>query len=136
MSVNTILMDFSVDPSTVKNESQVSQVCSNIENVLREHLTSLKTLTTVPFDADTLKLYSFDGGVAATLRVFNTGLITLNIEFLKAEAQESHLTFERTKVLEQKLRIVLKCYRSKLLPPIKRGAHIDVYILSSAVQGT
>jgi spermine synthase len=131
MSVNTILMDFSVDPSTVKNESQVSQVCSNIENVLREHLTSLKTLTTVPFDADTLKLYSFDGGVAATLRVFNTGLITLNIEFLKAEAQESHLTFERTKVLEQKLRIVLKCYRSKLLPPIKRGAHIDVYILSS-----
>lgn len=42
-----------------------------------------------------------------------------------------NILLQRTKVLEQKLRIVLKCYRSKLLPPIKRGAHIDVYILSS-----
>ncbi|XP_063927037.1 spermine synthase-like isoform X2 [Zophobas morio] len=131
MSVHTTLLDFSVDPSAVKNESQVSVVCSNIENVLREYLTNLKTLATIPFETDLLKLYSSDGGVSATLRVFQTGLITLNIEYLKAESQEAQLSFERTKVLEQKLRIVLNCFRSKLLPPIKRGTHIDVYILSS-----
>ncbi|CAH1381688.1 hypothetical protein MTP99_005634 [Tenebrio molitor] len=128
MSVNTILMDFSVDPSTVKNESQVSQVCSNIENVLREHLTSLKTLTTVPFDADTLKLYSFDGGVAATLRVFNTGLITLNIEFLKAEAQESHLTFERCRELDRDIvERVVGIQQSQAYVPVKRGTFRRYY---------
>ncbi|XP_015836536.1 spermine synthase isoform X2 [Tribolium castaneum] len=131
MSVNTILMDFSVDPSAVKNDSQVSVVSSNIENVLREYLANLKTLTTIRLETDVLRLYSSDGGLSATLRIFNTGLITLNIEYLKGESQEALLSFERTKVLEQKLRIVLNCYRCKLLPPIKRGAYIDVYILSS-----
>lgn len=148
MSANTILLDFSVDPSAVKNESQVSVVSSNIENVLREYLANLKVLTTIRLETDLLKLYSSDGGLSATLRIFNTGLITLNIEFFKGESQEALLSFEvillkeclvyfvkillqRTKVLEQKLRIVLNCYRSKLLPPIKRGAYIDVYILSS-----
>ncbi|XP_044261658.1 spermine synthase isoform X2 [Tribolium madens] len=131
MSVNTILMDFSVDPSAVKNDSQVSVVSSNIENVLREYLANLKTLTTIRLETDVLRLYSSDGGLSATLRIFNTGLITLNIEYLKVESQEALLSFERTKVLEQKLRIVLNCYRCKLLPPIKRGDYIDVYILSS-----
>lgn len=94
MSVNTILLDFSVDPSAVKNESQVSVVCSNIENVLREYVTNLKTLTTIPFETDLFKLFSSDGGVSIILRIFNTGLITLNIEYLKAEAQESQISFE------------------------------------------
>lgn len=94
MSVHTTLLDFSVDPSTVKNESQVSVLCSNIENVLREYLPNLKTLTSIPFDTDLFKLYSSDGGVTTTLRIFNNGLITLNIEYLKAESQEAQLSFE------------------------------------------
>lgn len=94
MSVNTILLDFAVDPSTVKNESQISTVLSSIENVLREYLTNLKKLTTVALEADRLFLYSSDGSATTNIRVSNTGLITLNIEFLIGEAQEPLLNFE------------------------------------------
>ncbi|XP_063927035.1 spermine synthase-like isoform X1 [Zophobas morio] len=122
MSVHTTLLDFSVDPSAVKNESQVSVVCSNIENVLREYLTNLKTLATIPFETDLLKLYSSDGGVSATLRVFQTGLITLNIEYLKAESQEAQLSFERCKEINRDLtERVVGVQRSQAFVPIKRG---------------
>lgn len=94
MSVNTILLDFTVDPSTVKNESQISTLLSNIENVLREYLTNLKKLTTVSLEADRVFLYSSDGSATINIRVSNTGLLTLNIEFLIGEAQEPLLSFE------------------------------------------
>ncbi|RZB39879.1 spermine synthase [Asbolus verrucosus] len=127
MSVNTILMDFSVDPSAVKNESQVSTACSSVENVLREHLPNLKTLTTIPSETDLLKLYSSDGGVSATLRVFNTGLITLNIEYLKAESQEPLLSFERCKVLKQDISEHVGAGRSQAYVPVRRGTFKRYY---------
>ncbi|XP_044261657.1 spermine synthase isoform X1 [Tribolium madens] len=128
MSVNTILMDFSVDPSAVKNDSQVSVVSSNIENVLREYLANLKTLTTIRLETDVLRLYSSDGGLSATLRIFNTGLITLNIEYLKVESQEALLSFERCRELDRDIvERVVGIHRSQALVPIKRGTFKRYY---------
>lgn len=94
MSVHTILLDFSVDPSVVKTESQLPVIASNIENVLREYLSGLKLLTSIPFETDLFQLYSGEGGISVNLRIFKTGLITINIEYLKNERDEELLNFE------------------------------------------
>lgn len=42
--------------------------------------------------------------------------------------------FQRSKQLEQRTRIALTSFRSKIFPPIKRGAKFDVYLSSSGWQ--
>lgn len=94
MAVNTILLDFSVDPNQIKNDSQQSIMSTNIENVLRDYLTNLKLSCTIPIEGGLFKLYTSDFGATTNVRIFSNGLITINIEYFKADKQEPMFTFE------------------------------------------
>ncbi|KAF5284245.1 hypothetical protein FQR65_LT00245 [Abscondita terminalis] len=129
--VQTILMDFCVDPKDVKTDSQLSILSTNIENVLRDYLSNLKLASTIPVEGEIYKVYTGDMKSILTLRIFNSGMITINIEYLKGENQRELLPLECAKQIEQKININLSCIRSKLFPPIKRGGTFDVYLTSS-----
>nr|CAH7712225.1 unnamed protein product [Callosobruchus chinensis] len=131
MAANTILLDFSVEPGAVKNDNQMQVVATNIENVLKDYLTSLKQVHGLPFQGGLLRLYTADPGVTVFLRVYGNGLITINMEYFKGDKDNPLLTFELSKVLEQKLQVQLASFRSKMFPPIKRGGQLDVYLSSS-----
>lgn len=94
MAVNTILMDFSIDPKQVKNDSQLSVILTNVENILRDYLTNLKLINTFSVEDGIFKLYSSDLGSIVNIRIFGNGLITVNIEYYKGEKQEPLLSFE------------------------------------------
>ncbi|XP_060533638.1 spermine synthase isoform X2 [Cylas formicarius] len=129
MAVNTILLDFSVDPNVVKNNSSV--LSTNIENVLRDFLSGLKTVSCFSLDGSSVKIYTAEPGILLNLRIYTSGLVTVNIDYFKGDKQEAILSFELSKVFEQKLSIALDSFRSKMFPPVKRGAAIDVYLSSS-----
>ncbi|XP_017777672.1 PREDICTED: spermine synthase isoform X2 [Nicrophorus vespilloides] len=131
MAVNTILIDFSVDPSQVKSEGQLSQLSADIENVLRDYLANLKLVISVPLDGGIFKLYQSEMGAVSNLRIFGNGIITINIEYYKAEKQEPLLDYEQTKEIEQKISLTVSSFRSKMFPPLKRGSTLDVYLTSS-----
>lgn len=94
MAVNTVLFDFSVDPKSVSTETQLTQLATNIENILRDHLQNLKQLSSFFIDSGLFKLYSSDFGTVSNIRVFGNGIITVNIEYYKADKQEPLLSFE------------------------------------------
>lgn len=94
MAVNTLLLDFSVDQSEVKTESQISVITTNVENILRDYLTNLKLINSINVDGGLFKLYTSDKGAVSNIRVYNNGLITINIEYYKGEKQEPLLSFE------------------------------------------
>lgn len=156
MSVNTLLLDFSVQPDDLKNEQDMSAAATKVENVLRDHVTGLKVVNSFPVEGGFFKLYTSDGGVISSIRVFSSGLVTLNVEYFRGEDQEpifdykvggvevnDHLSvcmvvdlkklrlFQLLKHLEQKFQLVLNSFRSKLFPPLRRGAALDVYLTSS-----
>lgn len=160
MAVNTLLIDFSVDPTETRNESQVSTLATNVEKILRDYLSNLKLMNTFIIDGGIFKLYTSDFGATTNLRIFNNGLITVNIEYYKDDKQEPLLTYEvigpakfdvfcyrrlfffffdylftfefqQSKQLEQCICMSLNCFRTKLFPPLKRGASLDVYLTSS-----
>lgn len=99
MAVNTILLDFSVDPNCVKNDNQLSVISTNVENVLRDYLTNMKLQNNMMLDDSLFKLYSGDLGVICTVRVFNNGLVTINIEYYKGDKQEPLIDYEVTHVI-------------------------------------
>lgn len=148
MAVNTLLLDFSVQPDDLKNEQDMSATATKVENVLRDHVTGLKVVDSFPVEGGYFKLYTSDGGVISSIRVFSSGLVTLNIEYYRGEAQEPIFdykvggdeinkylfvdgSFQLLKHLEQKFQLALNSFRTKLFPPLRRGAALDVYLTSS-----
>lgn len=94
MAVNTLLLDFSVDPAQVQNDNQSSAFLTKMENILRDYLTNLKLINNFSLEGSTIKLFTSDFGTITTLRVYTHGLITINIEYFKGDNQEPVLSFQ------------------------------------------
>lgn len=122
MAVNTILMDFSIDPTQIKTDAQQSTVCNNIENILRDYLSNLKALSTMAVDGGVLKVYQSDKGAVTSLRVYGNGVITLSLDYYKGEQQEALLSFERCNKIECEVKErVLGMRQSQSLVALRRG---------------
>lgn len=94
MAVNTLLLDFSVQPTDLKTEQDMSSAATKIETVLRDYLTNLKAVDSLPVDGGLFKLYTSDRGVTTSVRVYSGGLITVNIEYFKGDGQEPVLDYK------------------------------------------
>ncbi|KAJ8916577.1 hypothetical protein NQ315_000221 [Exocentrus adspersus] len=131
MAVNTILFDFSVNPSLVKNESRLPVVATKVETVLREYLTSMKQVNSFDFSGSLVKTYTCDPGAVINLRVYNNGLITVNIDYFKGEKQEPLLSYDRSRKLEKDLLgRVTDVVKAEALPAIKRGTYMTYFVSS------
>ncbi|XP_018321679.1 spermine synthase isoform X1 [Agrilus planipennis] len=128
MAAHTVLLDFTVDSNQTKNESQKSSISTTIENILRDYLSELKQVSTVPFDDSICKLYTSESNVLITIRIFKNGLVTLNIEYYKPDNKEPLFSFERTNQLKKDLsESLLGLLRFQTIPPIKRGSFDRYY---------
>lgn len=128
MAVNTLLLDFSVDPAQVQNDNQMSVLLTKVENILRDYLFNLKLINNFNLDGSTVKVFTSDLGTVTTLRIYNHGLITINIEYFKGDNQEPVITFERCRELDKTLVGSLSAIRrSQAFAPIKRGTFIRYY---------
>ncbi|XP_063621209.1 spermine synthase isoform X2 [Cydia splendana] len=131
MSVQTLLMDFSIDPARLGDESGQKAVFSQLETVLKDYVPNLILAAEVAVDGGSLKLLTGKKGTTVSVRLFDRGLVTVNIEYYKEDSEEPLISFKNTKLLEGSVRISLECERVKLLPTIKRGYKFDVYLTSS-----
>ncbi|CAH2005373.1 unnamed protein product [Acanthoscelides obtectus] len=131
MAANTILLDFSVEPAAVKNDNQMQVVATNIENVLKDYLTSLKQVQGLPFQGGLLRLYTADPGVTVFIRIYGNGLITINMEYFKGDKDNPLLTFERCKEMKQDVsEKMVSVRKAQAFPFFKRGT-FSTYFVSS-----
>lgn len=102
MAVNTILFDFSVDHNSVKNESLLLIAATQIENVLRDYLSNLKNIHNFNLEGGLVKIYTADPGATVNVRIYNKGLITLNLDYFKEENDKPILSYEVSHFLKIK----------------------------------
>ncbi|XP_034104009.1 spermine synthase isoform X2 [Drosophila nasuta] len=132
MALQTILFDFTLDAEKTATSSQRQDVARVVRNEL-EHVFSQLELA--------YSMESLDGGYFAVLhenketiitcRIFQQGLLTINVEYYLADGKEPLMSFDTMRTMELILRQKLDSDRSKYLPPIKRGGYIDIYMTSS-----
>ncbi|CAG4976777.1 unnamed protein product [Colias eurytheme] len=132
MSVQTVLLDFSLDPARVADESGQKTVFDQLEEVLKEYLPNLILAADIKVDGGSLKILTGKKGVTVSTRLFDRGLVTVNIEYYKEDNEDPLINFKCSKQLEDSIRQSLECLRLKLLPSIKRGYKYDIYLTSSA----
>lgn len=131
MSVQTVLLDFSIDPVRIGDEVASKDLLKFIKQGLKKYFEDLKFVYDLKTDDGYLCLFTDKNLVFIQIRFFNHGIITINIEYFKGDSEKQIMSFETIKTLESTLRVDLEAVRSKHLPPIKRGCNADVYLTSS-----
>ncbi|XP_063378947.1 spermine synthase isoform X2 [Cydia fagiglandana] len=131
MSVQTLLMDFSIDPARLGDESGQKAVFSQLETVLKDYVPNLILAAEVAVDGGSLKLLTGKKGTTVSVRLFDRGLVTVNIEYYKEDSEEPLISFKTAKLLKYAVKSLLDLGRIKLFPFIKRGHRVDVYLPSS-----
>ncbi|XP_014358670.2 spermine synthase isoform X1 [Papilio machaon] len=131
MSVQTLLLDFSVDPARVGDESGQKTVFGQLETILKEYVPNLILAADINIDGGSLKLLTGKKGTTVSVRMFDRGLVTVNIEYYKEDTEEPLISFKCCKQLESSVKLSMDCDRLKLMPTIKRGYKYDVYLTSS-----
>lgn len=95
MAANTVLLDFSIEPDRVIDELSRKDVMKVIKENLEKYFGNLKIIYDLSVvDGGYLMILSDNTGVVMNVRFFNEGLITINIEYYKKEADPQRISFE------------------------------------------
>jgi spermine synthase len=94
MSVQTLLLDFSIDPARLGDESGQKAVFGQLETVLKDYIPNLILATDIKIDGGSLKLMTGKRGTTVSVRMFDRGLVTVNIEYYKEDHEEPLISFK------------------------------------------
>lgn len=94
MAANSVLLDFSIEPSRITDELSRKDILKVFKENIEKYFGNLKIIYDMLLDDGYLVLLSDNSGVVLSLRFFNEGLITLNIEYFKKENDPQKISFE------------------------------------------
>ncbi|XP_068630307.1 spermine synthase [Battus philenor] len=120
MSVQTLLLDFSIDPARLGDESGQKTVFEQLETVLKEYLPNLILAADIKVEGGSLKVLTGKKGATVSIRLFDRGLVTVNIEYYKEDSEEPLISFKSARVLEGRLKKYITFIKSQAYAPIKR----------------
>lgn len=121
MSANSVLLDFSLDPTRINDEVSRKDIVKLCKEHLEKYFPGLKITYDMLTDDGYLCILNAPGAVITTIRFFNQGLITINIEYYRAECEAPKISFEQTRELENNMVQNLKLNHGQSLPTLQRG---------------
>ncbi|XP_043646958.1 spermine synthase isoform X1 [Drosophila teissieri] len=132
MAAQTILFDFTLDKDKTADEEARLQVAKILRNELEQLFPQLELAYSMesPENGYFAVLHE-NKDTVITCRIFQHGLLTLNVEYFLPDGKEPIISFDTMRTMELILRQKFDSDRSKYLPPIKRGGDIDIYMTSS-----
>lgn len=89
-----MLLDFSVDAARLGDESGQKTVFGQVETVLKEYLTDLILAADIKVNGGSIKVLTAKEGTTVTVRLFDRGLVTVNIEYYKEDSEEPLISFK------------------------------------------
>lgn len=94
MSVQTVLLDFTIDPLRIADELTRKDLMRLIRTGLEKYFVQLKFVFDVQTDDGYLCVFSDQNVTFINVRLFSHGLITLNVEYFKAEYAAARFSFD------------------------------------------
>lgn len=94
MSVQTVLLDFSIDPVRIGDEVASKDLLKFIKQGLKKYFENLKFVYDLKTEDGYLCLFTDKNLVFIQIRFFNHGIITINIEYFKGETENQIMSFE------------------------------------------
>lgn len=91
-----------------------------METVLKEYIPNLILATELKLEGGSLKLLTGKKGSTVSVRLFDRGLVTVNIEYYKEENEEPLINLKSARVLENQLKKYINIIKSQAYAPLKR----------------
>lgn len=98
MSVQTVLLDFTIDPHRIGDEIGRKDLLKIVKLGLEKYFPNLKFTYDVLTDDGYLVLLSDKNLTFINIRFFNHGIITINIEYFKGEQEQQQFSFDVSSV--------------------------------------
>lgn len=111
MSVQTVLLDFTIDPNRISDEITRKDLLKLIKDSLEKYFANLNFVYEVQTGDGYLCVLSEKNSTFVNIRFFNHGIITINIEYFKAEHEPQRLTFD-VSILAENLKL-LELFKQK-----------------------
>lgn len=93
MSVQTVLLDFSVDPVRIADEIGSKDLLKLMKSGLSKYFENLKFVYDLKTEDGYLCFFT-DNKIFIQIRFFNHGIITVNIEYFKSDNENQIMSFE------------------------------------------
>ena len=94
MSANTVLLDFSIEPSRINDELSRKDIIKVIKENLEKFFGNLKMIYDMLVDDGYMCIFNDGSATIINVRFFNEGLITINIEYFKKDSDNQRISFE------------------------------------------
>lgn len=94
MSVQTVLIDFSIDAARVADKQAQKDLLKLVKVGLDKYFTQLKFVCDVQTDDGSLSMFSDRNLTVISVRFFTVGLLTVNIEYYKRDDEAPAFTFD------------------------------------------
>uniref|UniRef100_A0A336MET6 CSON000359 protein n=1 Tax=Culicoides sonorensis TaxID=179676 RepID=A0A336MET6_CULSO len=120
MSVQTVLLDFSIEPVRVNSDVECKIVVKSIIESLKKYFADPVLIFETTCGDGFMSLFK-EGNTVITVRCFQQGLITLNIEYFKKDLEEGKISFDNAREIESTLVQKLELSHGQSLPAIQRG---------------
>lgn len=94
MSVQTVLLDFSIEPSRISDDTARKNVTKQLTSTLEKYFPEMQLIFETTVDDGYLSIYSEKNLVLLNVRLFDQGIITINIEYFKSDCDNQRLSFD------------------------------------------
>ncbi|CAG9799728.1 unnamed protein product [Chironomus riparius] len=127
MSANTVLLDFSIEPSRINDELSRKDIVKVIKENLEKYFGNLKMIYDMLVDDGYMCIFNDSSATIINVRFFNEGLITINIEYYKKDNDNQRISFESSRQLENALVKELNLLHGQTLPALDRGPIVKYF---------
>ncbi|XP_031620615.1 spermine synthase isoform X2 [Contarinia nasturtii] len=107
MTAQTVLLDFSIDPSRIGDKVGLKDTVKLLEKGLLEFFPQLKLIFETSTSDGHLCVFSQNDAIFLNARFFNHGIIAINIEYFKDNVEQPFVTFDLTRQMRNHLEKVL-----------------------------
>ncbi|XP_066144619.1 spermine synthase [Euwallacea fornicatus] len=127
-----LALDFTLDPKLSETNS-LSVTATNIEKSMKEVLMDLNLVTAFNLEGGLVKIFTAEGGSVVNLRLFPTGLVSLNVDYFKGDKDNASATFEIVQKLESNIiKTVNGIKWTRSLPSIQPDKALRFYLTSDS----
>lgn len=94
MAAQTVLLDFSIDSSRINDEVTQKDLVKLLEKGLLKFFPQIKLIFETSTSDGHLCVFSQNDTIYLNIRLFNHGIVTINIEFFKDDAEHPLVNFD------------------------------------------
>lgn len=98
MSVQTVLLDFSIEPDRLSDGISQKEILKQLQQTLSKYFPDIVLIFETSVSDGHLSIFSEKSTVLLNIRLFNQGIITINIEYFKGDCDHQRLTFDVSSV--------------------------------------